>query len=198
MNKIAILILSFSTSVFALTPHKAHYSLSMSGVKIANELRVLTHESGFFNYTAKAKTSGWARLIKDYEIKAQSNFILDELGIHSNQYQLLERDGKKIKKNINVNPKYREVDSLSLFLALSHALSQDSQQTDFYFQVNNGKKTKSQHYQRVKSNRTGLIKIINPSQNIVAYFSKEKEYLPVSIKKGKFNYQLKEVEFSNQ
>lgn len=195
MLKFTLLFL-LSAPVFALTPHTATYALSISGFEIAIEQRVLSQKDNSYNYIANAKTTGLASLIQDYQIDAESDFIINEFGIHSTHYKYFERKGSKIKKDINIHPKNRQIDPLSLFLAISYALEKNPQQTDFDFIVNNGKKIKKQHYKSTKSEDANLIKIINADKSVQGYFAKDKHYLPVFIQKSKFSYRLKQVIFS--
>jgi hypothetical protein len=195
MTKFLILLL-ISTTSFALKPHTAEYSLSMSGLDIAKETRTLRFENGIYYYDEHAKTTGWASLIKDYEITASSVFTLDTEGLHAQKYKILERSGKKIKKNYAITLTENTIDPLSLFMALSHELRMNPEKNDFNFIVNTGNKIKPQHYVRTQSDEIGLIKIVNPAKNIVAYFDRNQHYLPVKISKKKFGYQLKSVTFS--
>ncbi len=190
-----IFLLLLSTSVLALKPHTATYTLSISGFEIADEQRALVNQQGLYHYTTHAQTSGLTRLVKDYQINAQSWFVQDEIGIRSKRYKYFERDGETIKKDINIMPKGRQIDPLGLFLALTQALEQNPEQTDFYFLVNNGKKIEKHHYQQVPNEDNNLIKIINSDKHIEAYFAKDKNYLPVSTNKKQFSYQLKAVIF---
>lgn len=191
-----ILLFLFSGSVFALTLHTATYALSISGFEIANEQRVLSQKNQVYTYTENAQTIGLAKLIKDYQVRAYSEFSIDEFGLNSKHYRLLERDGKKVKKDIDIHPQNQQIDPLSLFLALTYALEKNPTQKNFYFWVNDGKKVKKQHYQRVKNDDTNLTKVINIQDDIQAYFAKDKHYLPVLIQRLKFSYRLKQVTFA--
>ncbi len=190
-----LFLLLLSSVAFALKPHTATYSLSIMGLEIAEEQRQLTQENGVYRYLENAQTTGLAKLIKDYQINAQSNFVIDESGIYSQHYKLFERDGELIKKDIDIQPQKPQIDPLSLFLSLSHGLAQNPKQSDFYFVVNDGKKVEKHHYQQVENKNSNLIKIINPEKHIEAYFAKNKHYLPVIVNKKKFSYKLNEVTF---
>ncbi|SMN10798.1 hypothetical protein SPBRAN_973 [uncultured Candidatus Thioglobus sp.] len=191
-----LFLLLLSTAAFALKPHTATYTLSVSDFKIATEYRTLTQKNNSYLYRASAKTTGLASLIKDYEIKAQSTFSINEFGLHSSKYQYFERDGDVVKKDINITLNSPQVDSLSLFLAFTYALEKNPNQTDFYFKVNDGKEVKEKHYQQVKSDDKNLIKIVRPGKQLEAYFAKNKHYLPVLINKKKFSYTLTNVVFT--
>lgn len=190
-----ILLLLFSSSALALTPHTATYTLSISGFKIASEQRVLKQKNAIYDYTANAQTTGLAKLIKDYQMRARSVFNINEFGLRSIHYQLFERDGNRVKKDIDIHPKNQQIDPLNLFLAFTHALQKNPQQKDFYFKINDGKTVENQHYQNVESDIDNRIKIINTDKNIQAYFAKDKRYLPVFIQKSEFSYRLKQVIF---
>ena len=195
MSKLLLFLLLLSSSVLALKPHTATYTLSMLDFEIATEQRILSKKNNNYHYLAHAKTTGLASIIKDYEIKAESSFTISQFGIYSSHYKYFERDGKKIKKDIDIKLKNQQIDPLSLFLALADALAKNPKQTDFYFTVNNGKQTEQQHYQQVANDNPNLIKIINPAKQIEAYFAKHKNYLPISVNKKKFSYKLDSVSF---
>lgn len=185
-----LLLFLFSNQAFALKPHIATYSLLMAGFEIAIENRELSLNNGIYRYVENANTIGFAKLVKDYEIKASSVFTIDDLGLHPSNYQLFEKEGDKIKKNINITPKYNEIDPFTLVLSLSYALKNNPKQSDFYFLVNDGEDIEKHHYQQVTNEDTNLIKIINKDKQIEAFFAKDKDYLPVLIKKKHFSYQL--------
>lgn len=191
--KLLFLLLILSSSVLALKPHTAIYALSMSGFKIAEEQRILNKKNGVYHYLASAKTTDLVSLIKDYEIKAKSAFIINQFGIRSTHYQYFERDGKIIKKNIDIQPKNQEIDPLNLFLALTDALTKNPTQSDFYFFVNDGKEVERHHYQQVTSHDANLIKIVNTEKHLEAYFAKDKNYLLILMNNKKFSYKLKQV-----
>ncbi|MBE8189962.1 MAG: DUF3108 domain-containing protein [Candidatus Thioglobus sp.] len=195
--KLLFLLLFLSTLTQALEPHTATYSLSVAGFKIADERRVLSQKNNIYYYSAHAKTSGPMSLFKDYEIDAKSSFIIDEFGLKSKHYQYFERDGKTIKKDINIRPENQQIDPLSLFLALSQALEKNPAQTDFYFLVNDGEEIKRHHYQQAKSEDKNLIKIIRPGKQLEAYFAKDKNYFPVLIKSKKITLQLQQNQTKN-
>ena len=186
-----LLISLLSASAFALQPHSASYTLSMLGLEIATEKRVLSKNNGIYHYQEKAQTTGLAKTIKDYQIDAESTFTISESGIQAQHYQLFERDGDSVKKDINIQLTPPQIDPLSLFLALAHALENNPNQRDFYFSVNDGKKIEQHHYQQIPSDGSGLIKIINTEKQIEGYFDKNRHYLPVHINKKQFSYQLK-------
>ncbi|SMM98861.1 hypothetical protein SPONN_59 [uncultured Candidatus Thioglobus sp.] len=190
-----LFLLLLSTSAFALKPHTATYTLSVSDFEIALENRTLSKKEGVYYYNASAKTTGLASLIKDYEITAQSIFTINEFGLRSNKYQHFERDGDVIKKDINITPKNLQIDPLSLFLAFTNALEKNPNQTDFYFTVNDGEEAEEKHYQQVKSEDKNLIKIVNLKKKLTAYFAIDKHYLPVLIYRKKFSYRLNSVQF---
>jgi hypothetical protein len=52
--------------------------------------------------------------LSNYEIRAKSTFIIDKFGLRSKHYRNFERDGDKIKKDFNIRPTGRQVDSLAV------------------------------------------------------------------------------------
>ena len=143
--KLIISILFFYVNIaLAFEPHTANYQLSINGVKIAEEVRTLHKLDDQYFYTANAKTSGLAALIKDYTISASSTFSTNKEGVDSINYQILEQEGKHVSENYVIDiysesgtvisgltktqpkvitwraKKDNIVDPLSLFLALSY------------------------------------------------------------------------------
>ncbi|MDC9727496.1 MAG: DUF3108 domain-containing protein, partial [Candidatus Thioglobus sp.] len=174
MRFIAIFaFLSFvHTSVLAFTPHVANYQLSINGLKIAEEVRTLHQlEDGYF-YTANANTSGLAAMIKDYSIAASSTFNINDQGVSSVAYQIMEQEDKKISKSyvIDINAQSKTVssqltktqpkintwktnkgnitDPLSIFLAIAFDLKKHPKQTTFSYQIADGSSVETQEFQR--------------------------------------------------
>ena len=168
-----ILLLSlFSLSTHAFKPHTANYQLSINGLKIAEEVRTLHQLEDNYFYTANAKTSGVAALIKDYSIAASSSFKLNAQGVDSINYQIMEQEDKKVTRNNAIDissdnstvistltktqPKIATwktkkgniVDPLSLFLALSYDIKQQPKKTEFNYQVADGKSINQHHYKK--------------------------------------------------
>ena len=75
-----LIISIISVSAQALKPHIAKYQLSINGLKIAEEVRTLHQLDDEYFYTANAKTTGIAALIKKYSVSASSEFFIDQLG----------------------------------------------------------------------------------------------------------------------
>ncbi len=162
----------FSASTQALEPHTAKYQLSINGLKIAEEIRILNKLEDNYFYTANAKTTGIAALIKKYSVAASSTFAIEQLGVNSINYQIMELEDAQVKKNysIDINAKRHKVvsnptkiqptvltwyanpgvivDPLNLFLALAHDLKKTPNKTDFHYQMANGKSIEQQHYRK--------------------------------------------------
>lgn len=189
------LLLLFSSSILALKPHIANYTLSVSDFEIAKEVRILYKRKRVYYYTAHAKTTGLASLVKNYEIRSKSTFIIDELGIHSQRYQNFEQDGN-IKKDFSVRPTGQQVDSLNRLLVIAYELKNNPEKTEFHLLVHDGRAPEKQYYQQIPSGNDNLIKIINKKRNLTAFFAKDKYYLPVLVHRNKFTYKLDAIEFN--
>jgi hypothetical protein len=167
-----LIISIISVSAQALKPHIAKYQLSINGLKIAEEVRTLHQLDDEYFYTANAKTTGIAALIKKYSVSASSEFFIDQLGINGINYQIMELEDGQIKDNysIDINAKHHRVssnltktqpiirnwkvksgtiiDPLNLFLALAYDLQKTPNQVDFHYQVANGDSIEQQHYKK--------------------------------------------------
>jgi Protein of unknown function (DUF3108). len=98
--KLIISILFFYVNTaLAFEPHTANYQLSINDVKIAEEVRTLHQLGDQYFYTANAKTSGLAALIKDYTISASSTFLINKEGVGSIHYQILEQEDEQVNEN---------------------------------------------------------------------------------------------------
>ena len=161
-----------SISAHALKPHVAKYQLSINGLKIAEEVRTLHQLDDQYFYTANAKTTGIAALVKKYSVAASSKFFINQLGVNGINYQIMELEDTQIKDNysIDINAKHRRVtsnltktqptiknwkaksgtivDPLNLFLALAYDLQKTPDQVEFHYQVANGKSIEQQHYKK--------------------------------------------------
>ena len=171
-TSIIVIVGLFCASAQALEPHFAKYQLSINGLKIAEETRTLHKLEDNYFYTANAKTTGIAALVKKYSVAASSSFIIDELGVDDISYQIMELEDTQVKENysIDVNSKHFKVisnltktqptiltwdtkpgsvvDPLSLFLALAHDLEKAPDKTEFFYQVANGQSVKQHHYKK--------------------------------------------------
>ena len=223
-----LLIISIiSVRAQALEPHIAKYQLSINGLKIAEEVRTLHQLNDQYFYTANAKTTGIAALVKKYSVAASSTFSINQMGVDGVSYQIMELEDLKVKENysINMNAKHLRVvsnltktqptvhtwksdpgtivDPLSLFLALAHDLKHIPDQTEFHYQVANGKSVEQQYYKKTSLQPINLnqqqltaIKIekIGKGDRLEAYFLPEYQYLPISIKQVKngrdYHYQI--------
>lgn len=193
----SLLLFLFSSSVLALTPHTANYTLSSSlmYINLAKDQRTLSVKDGVYSYTENAKTTGIISLIKDYEIYAKSVFVINKFGMQTKHYQNFERDGNTVKKDINIYPTTRQLDSLNRLLAITNLLEKNPNKKDFYLLVNDGKVLEQQHYEQVQSDDDNLIKVISKEKNIEAYFAKNKHYLPVLIHRDEFTYRLDSIKW---
>lgn len=234
MKLIISILLFYINTVFAFEPHTANYQLSINGIKIAEEVRTLHKLDGQYFYTANAKTSGLAAMIKDYTISASSTFSINKEGVDSINYQILEQENKQITENYVIDiysknssvmsgltksqPKVvtwkakqgNIVDPLSLFLALSYDLKDRPSQSEFSYQVADGKSIEQQRYKKTRNQTTTIDsqtfnavkveRINSESNNIQAYFLSEYQYLPVTIKltKGskKYLYEIKDFDIT--
>lgn len=169
------LILLFTQSAFALEPHTANYQLSINGLKIAEEVRTLHKIDDQYFYTANAKTTGVAALVKDYSISASSTFKKNQNGVDSINYQIIEQEDQKFSKNYAIDvysensivrsiltkaqpkvinwksKKGNIVDPLSLFLALSFDIKNNPDALEFNYQVADGKSIQNHTYQHSKN-----------------------------------------------
>lgn len=161
-----------TTATLAFKPHIANYQLSINGLKIAEEVRTLHQlEDGYF-YTANAKTSGLAAMIKDYSISASSTFKLNNKGVDSTAYQIMEQEDEKITKSyaIDINSQFGSVtslltktqpkintwkanegnitDPLSVFLAISFDLKNNPNQSLFSYQIADGSSIETQEFKK--------------------------------------------------
>ncbi len=169
---VLILLSLLNATALAFKPHTTHYQLSINGLKIAEEVRTLHQlDDGYF-YTANAKTSGLAALVKDYSIAASSTFNINDKGINSVAYQIMEQEDKKITKSyaIDINSKSNTVsslltktqptiktwkttlgnitDPLSVFLAMSFDLKNNPNQSLFSYQIADGSSIETQEFKK--------------------------------------------------
>jgi len=175
MRLLISILFFYLNNALAFEPHIAKYQLSINGFQIAEEVRTLHRLDDQYFYTANAKTSGLAALIKDYSIAASSKFSINDKGVNSIHYQIIEQESGKFFKNymINVYSKNNTVmsiltrarpktviwkseggnivDPLSLFLALSHDLENKPNQDQFSYQVANGKSIEQHYYQKTNN-----------------------------------------------
>ncbi|HCF47916.1 MAG TPA: hypothetical protein DER62_01420, partial [Gammaproteobacteria bacterium] len=163
-----------------------------------------------------------------------STFLINKEGVGSINYQILEQEGKQVSENyvIDINSKSgtvmsgltktqpkvitwkvkkgNVVDPLSLFLALSYDLKDRPNQSEFSYQVADGKSVEQQYYKKTENqivsvdnqtfNAIKVERINSENNNMQAYFLSEYRYLPVIIKmtKGskKYRYEIKDFKAS--
>ncbi len=191
-----LILLLLSTSVLALKPHTATYTLSVSDFEIAQVKIALRKKGDVYTYTLDAQTEGLAFLIKDYQIRSKSTFTLNQFGLQSQRYQNFERDGNQVKKDIDVYLKKKQVDPLNQTLSISNALTKNSNEKNFYLLLNNGESIAKKYYQQVQNNSSNLIHVISSDGNTEVYFARNKYYIPVLIRNKDFTYKLNSVNFN--
>lgn len=233
--QVFILALFLSLKTWSFTPYEAHYQLSINGIKIAEEVRTLHQLKDAFFYTANAKTSGLASIIKDYSVSASSTFVINENGVDGLNYQIMEQSGKEIENYaIDIHSKNKTVssiltktrpnvviwkteggnivDPLNLFLAVSFDLKAHPQNSDFHYQVANGKSIEKHHYQKTKAgdvnpdlqekNTVAIMRIGDNNNKIEAYFLSDYEFIPALILRTngskEYVYQLKRLKFTDK
>jgi hypothetical protein len=181
--------------VLALKPHTATYTLSASDFDLAEVKIALSKTHDVYSYTLDAQTEGLVAFFLDYQIRSKSTFVINQLGLQTKHYQNFERDGKKIKKDINIYPKNQQVDSLNQTLAIVNALEKNPAKREFYFLMNDGKSITKKHYHQIQSDDDNLIKVVDSKGKLEVYFARDKYYLPVLIRRNKFTYRLKSIQF---
>ncbi len=191
-----LILLLLSTSVLALKPHTATYTLSVSDFEIAQVKIALRKKGDVYTYTLDAQTEGLASLIKDYQIRSKSTFTLNQFGLQSQRYQNFERDGNQVKKDIDIYLKKKQVDPLNQTLSISNALAKNSNEKNFYLLLNNGESIAKKYYQQVQNNSSNLIHVISSDGNTEVYFARNKYYIPVLIRNKDFTYKLNSVNFN--
>lgn len=161
----------FNTAASAFNPHTTNYQLSINGLKVAEEIRTLHQIDNNFFYTANAKTTGLAALVKDYSIAASSTFTINANGVNGVNYQIMELEDKQVRENnaIDIYPNNSRVisnltktqskvttwktkagnviDPLNLFLALAFDLKNNPNKAAFKYQVANGTSIEQQDFQ---------------------------------------------------
>ncbi len=192
---ITILCCLINTTVSALTPYEATYTLSWFGIKAGVDNRKLTVKNNLYHYKSNAKTTGLGKLIKDYNIEAEAILSIDHSGVNANSYSVFEVINGVIEKNITIKLKNDDLDPLSLFLALSNEINNNPAKINFDFMVNDGKKIERHRYQIVESDDANTVKIIEKDKNIELHFSKTQDALFTFFKNQRFSLKLKSVIF---
>ena len=193
---IAFCLYLVNVSVSALTPYEASYMLSISGVKVGIDRRILTIEDGSYHYQSDARTTGIGKLVKDYKIAAKTILDIKDSGINSRSFTIKETINGDIEKDIKINLVNGELDPLSLFLVLPHEIQKNPTKTNFNFKVNDGKKVEQHYYQIIKSNNDNIIKIIEKNKNIEMHFSKNNDTLLTFFKNQKISLRIENVVFT--
>ncbi|RUM76946.1 MAG: hypothetical protein DSZ14_08645 [Candidatus Thioglobus sp.] len=192
---VTILCCLINTATSALIPHKATYTLSWSGIKVGVDNRKLTVKNNLYHYQSNAKSTGFGKLIKDYNVEAEAILSIDHSGVNAGSYRVLEVIDDVIKKNIAIELKNDDLDPLSLFLALSNEIKNNPAKINFKFRVNDGKKIEWHHYQIMKSDDANTIKIIEKDKNIELHFSKNQNALFTYFRNSRLSLKLKSVIF---
>jgi len=192
---VTILCCLINTATSALIPHKATYTLSWSGIKVGVDNRKLTVKNNLYYYQSNAKSTGFGKLIKDYNVEAEAILSVDHSGVNAVSYRALEVIDDVIKKNIAIELKNDDLDPLSLFLALSNEIKNNPAKINFKFRVNDGNKIEWHHYQIMKSDDANTIKIIEKDKNIELHFSKNQNALFTYFRNSRLSLKLKSVIF---
>lgn len=168
----SFMLLTFvNTAALAFSSHTASYQLAINGVTVAEEIRTLHQLDDNFFYTANAKTTGLAALVKDYSIAASSTFSINTNGVNGINYQIMELEDEQVRENNAIDiypdngrvisiltktqPKVKTweakagniVDPLNLFLAIALDLKNTPKKTVFQYQVANGTSIEQQDFQ---------------------------------------------------
>jgi hypothetical protein len=176
----------------ALKPHTAIYALSVSDFELADVNIALSKVGNVYTYTLDAKTKGLAAMIKDYQIRSKSVFGVSQFGLQSQRYQNFERDGDRVKKDIDIHPKKVQVDPLNQTLAISDALEKNANKKDFYLLLNDGKSVTKKYYRKTHEGNN-LIKVVSEDGNTEVHFAKDRHYIPILIRNKNFSYELKKL-----
>ena len=169
-----LILVTLNNATMALNPFIAKYKLTINGLSIATETRILNQFGDDYIYTANAKTSGIVKLLGDISIDARSLFSINRNGVDSQSYLINENKNGKLAKNyaINISSKNNMalsastlsnpeaiilkstgkniVDPLSLFMALSYDLRKHPNKTKFDYQVADGKSIEQQQYVKIQ------------------------------------------------
>lgn len=175
-----ILLAFVNTATLAFSPHTASYQLTINGVTVAEEIRTLHQLDDHFFYTANAKTTGLAALVKDYSIAASSTFSINTNGVNGINYQIMELEDEQVRENNAIDiyadngrvisiltktqPKVKTwetkagniVDPLNLFLAIALDLKDTPKKTVFQYQVANGTSIEQQSFQTLATHTINI------------------------------------------
>jgi len=192
---VTILCCLINTATSALTPHKAAYTLSWSGIKVGVDNRKLTVKNNLYYYQSNAKSTGFGKLIKDYNVEAEAILSIDHSGVNAGSYRVLEVTDGVIKKNIAIELNNDDLDPLSLFLALSNEINNNPAKINFDFRVNDGNKIEQHRYQIMESDDANIVKFIEKDKNIELHFSKNQNALFTYFRNPRLSLKLKSVTF---
>ena len=147
-----IILFFISVSVIAsnnqIKLHTIEYSLVKSGINIGTEKRILSLEGDIYTYTSEAKTTGFAKLISDYQVDGLSQFSLDE-NFKNITFKYKENKDGNIKKDVNivfdndflaknnVDLSQKLVDNLSIFLVIGYDIKNNNPLDYFVVKDNN-------------------------------------------------------------
>jgi len=90
------------SSLFAFEEFKASYGMYLSGVKVAEETRILKKEKAIYTYSSSAKTSDLGKLLGDRKITSKSIINLGNEFIDLESFVSKETENNKTNENIRV------------------------------------------------------------------------------------------------
>jgi len=104
MFRLTIFLISFllHSNLFAFEEFKASYGLYLSGIKVAEETRILKRDKAIYTYSSSAKTSDLGKLFGDRKITAKSIINHQNEFIDLESYVSKETEKNKPDENIRV------------------------------------------------------------------------------------------------
>ena len=104
MFRLTIFLISFllHSNLFAFEEFKASYGLYLSGIKVAEETRILKRDKAIYTYSSSAKTSDLGELFGDRKITAKSIINHQNEFIDLESYVSKETAKNKPDENIRV------------------------------------------------------------------------------------------------
>ncbi|SFV55333.1 hypothetical protein MNB_SUP05-5-354 [hydrothermal vent metagenome] len=222
---IFLLLFSLFSNALELGTHK--YALIVNDFTVGEDIRKLVKNKQQYIYTSNVKTVGLVALFKNYTITAKSRFILNKLGVNGQSYNVLEKDGDTIKKDISLMIKTKQqkviaknkqvwqtkkgnvVDFLNIPLALAYDLETKPKQNSFTYQIADGKKIKTKYFIKktteiitIGNVKYNSIKVIEkPRGNnrlLKVWFAIDKNYLPIRILQHEPNDDIYEYVLINE
>ena len=104
MFRLTIFLISFllHSNLFAFEEFKASYGLYLSGIKVAEETRILKRDKAIYTYSSSAKTSDLGKLFGDRKITAKSIINHQNEFIDLESYVSKETEKNKPDENIRI------------------------------------------------------------------------------------------------